>query len=63
MGYLKIVSYLYLAAAAFFIYTGIEAHQNGENGYIMFAFAAIAVFMFFFRMRYAKKFDNRNKDK
>ncbi len=61
MGYLKIVSYLYLVVGAFFVYAGIEARQDGEDGYLYFFFAAIAVFMFFFRMHYAKKFKNRNR--
>lgn len=62
MGYLKFISYLYLAVAVFFIVNGVIALQKGENSIIMFAFAAIAVFMFFFRRHYAKKFDNRKKD-
>lgn len=69
MGYLKIVAYVYLAVGAFFVYSGIQAMQEGEDGYFMFGLAAVAVFMFFFRLRYAKKFheeksarDNRKKD-
>lgn len=62
MGYLKFISYLYLAVAVFFIVNGVIALQKGENSIIMFGFAAIAVFMFFFRRHYAKKFDNRKKD-
>ena len=61
MTYLKIVSYIYLVAAAFFLYKGIEAIQLGENSIIMFALAAIGVFMFFFRMRFVKKMDRRDK--
>lgn len=62
MGYLKIVSYLYLAVAAFFIYDGIMRVQNNETYLISFLFAGLAVFMFFFRMKFAKKFQDKKKD-
>ena len=61
MTYLRIVSYIYLLAAAFFTYKGIEALQTGENSIIMFGLAAIGIFMFFFRRSYAKKFERREK--
>lgn len=61
MKYLKIVAYFYLLAAAFFIYQGIVNLSDGEDSVIMFLFAAIAIFMFFFRLRFAKKMGNRNK--
>jgi hypothetical protein len=62
MKYLKVVSYIYLAVAAFFIVDGIINMQNGKNYIISFLFAGLAVFMFFFRMRFAKKQQNRGKD-
>lgn len=62
MGYLKFVAYLYLAAAAFFIYSGVVALQEGENSIIMFGLAAVAIFMFFFRRSFIKKYENRQKD-
>ncbi|AXG73360.1 hypothetical protein DVK85_03580 [Flavobacterium arcticum] len=61
MGYLKITAYVYLAVAAFFTYEGIMALNSGEDSFIMFFFAAVAVFLFFFRMRNAKKFGNRRE--
>jgi ABC-type polysaccharide/polyol phosphate export permease len=61
MGYLKFVSYLYLVAAAFFIYNAVMQYQAGEDYFISLAFAGLAVFMFFFRRKYAKKFDSRTK--
>ena len=63
MGYLKIVSYLYLIVAAFFIYDAIMRLQEDKNAIISFVFAGIAIFMFFFRRRYAQKFSDRKKDK
>ncbi|ALM48755.1 hypothetical protein AMR72_07520 [Flavobacterium psychrophilum] len=62
MKYLTVVSYLYLAVAVFFIVDGVNAMRKGENYIISFLFAGLAVFMFFFRMRFAKKYQNGNKD-
>lgn len=63
MGYLKIVSYLYLVAAACFLVDGFVRLQDGDNPYISFAFGVLAIFMFFFRRRYQKKFSERNREK
>ena len=62
MSYLKVVSYIYLAVAAFFIVDGILRIQKGEDCVISFLFAGLAVFMFFFRMRFVKKYSNNRKD-
>ncbi|MBF00069.1 hypothetical protein [Flavobacterium coralii] len=64
MGYLKIVAYLYLVAAAFLVYEGISSLNAGDssNGIVMFLLALVALFMFFFRLRYAKKWADRKKD-
>lgn len=64
MGYLKIVAYLYLVAAAFLVYEGISSLNTGDssNGIVMFLLALVALFMFFFRLRYAKKWADRKKD-
>ncbi len=63
MGYLKIVSYVYLAIAAFLIYDGIRRIMINEEPYISFLLAAMAVFMFFFRKRYAEKIGNGRQSK
>ncbi|QYJ69407.1 hypothetical protein [Flavobacterium litorale] len=63
MKYLKITAYIYLAVAAFFIYEGINALRNNEDSIIMFFFAAVSIFLFFFRMRNAKKFAKRDQNK
>ncbi|OIQ21787.1 MAG: hypothetical protein BM557_03060 [Flavobacterium sp. MedPE-SWcel] len=62
MGYLKFTAYIYLAAAIFFIYQGVMALNAGEDSVIMFFFAATAIFLFFFRLRNAKKFGKRKDD-
>lgn len=61
MSYLKIVSYLYLAVVAYCIYDGIMRMQRNEDYKISFIFGGIALFMFFFRMRFAKKMQDKNK--
>ena len=62
MGYLKFISYVYLAAAAFFIYDAIMRMQEGENPFLVFVLAFIALFMFFFRMNFFKKYNRRDRD-
>jgi len=66
MTYLKYVSYLYLVMAAFFVYSGIMSIIEKESvGKIIvcFAFAGAAVFMFFFRRNFQKKFEQGNPKK
>ncbi|OXG09479.1 hypothetical protein BC749_101948 [Flavobacterium araucananum] len=64
MGILKYTQYLYLLIAAAFIYDGvmklISANEN-ENPWLSFIVAGVSVFMFFFRRKYAKKFDDHYK--
>lgn len=62
MKYLTVVSYVYLAVAVFFIVDAVIKMQKGEDYLISLLFAGLAVFMFFFRMRFAKKYQNGNKD-
>ncbi|RZJ66718.1 MAG: hypothetical protein EOO50_08470 [Flavobacterium sp.] len=64
MGYLKIVPYIYLAAGLFFIYTGVLRYLDHEEGFwIWFVIAALSIFMFFFRMKFARKFEDNRRDK
>jgi len=63
MVYLKYISYLYLAVAAFFIYGGITDIVEKQNGHavLSFIFAGAAVFMFFFRRWSQKRFQGPQK--
>lgn len=64
MKYLKFTSYAYLAFALFFVYDGITKWDDKTTGSsISFAIAVVAVFMFFFRTKYAKRFEDRNSKK
>ncbi|KRB54219.1 hypothetical protein [Flavobacterium sp. Root186] len=62
MGYLKYTQYVYIAFAVFFIYDGvIKLNEGNENYQLSFLIAGMAIFMFFFRRRFTKRFDDRNK--
>ncbi len=62
MKYLKYTPYLYLILGAVFIYDGVAkwGHTN-ETPMISFFIGCLAVFMFFFRRRFAKKIEDQNK--
>lgn len=58
----KFFQYAYLVFAILFIYEAIVNWNSDRNrAYMMLVVAALAVFMFFFRMRFAKKMEERNK--
>ena len=62
MNYLKYTPYAYLLAAAFFIFDAFSKFNEDNNSYwISLLFAALAIFVFFFRQRYAKRFAERSK--
>jgi len=52
----KIIAYLYLLFALFFIYDAYRAYSNNEDFLIRLILAAAAVFMFIFRLRSIKRF-------
>lgn len=62
MGLLKYTQYLYLLIAVAFVYDGITKLNDPAAGpWLSFGIAAVSVFMFFFRRKYAKKFDDHYK--
>lgn len=62
MSYLKFTPYLYLIVAIFFIYDGVTKLSDPEGGYqLSFLISAVCVFMFFFRLGFAKRFEDRNR--
>lgn len=63
MNYLKYTQYVYLVFGAYFIYDGLTKLSNPETEtpWLSFMIAGLAIFMFFFRRKFAKKFDDRNK--
>jgi hypothetical protein len=62
MGYLKYTHYVYLLIAVCFGYDGItKLNAGNDTPYLSFFIAGMAVFMFFFRRRFVKKFNDRNE--
>lgn len=58
----KFFQYAYLFFAVLFIYEAIANWDVDRNkAYILLGVAVLAVFMFFFRMRFAKKMQDRNQ--
>lgn len=64
MKYSKIFQYAYLVFAALFLFDVINTYiKTGVINYPYLLLAGLAVFIFFFRKRFSKKFDNRNGSK
>ena len=61
MKYSKIFQYAYLVFAALFIYDAISKYiSKGEIVYPSILLAALAIFMYFFRQKFRKKYDNKD---
>ena len=64
MKFAKIFQYAYLVFAVLFIYDAITKWTPNRNGaYLSLALAGLAVFMYFFRRKFSKKFENRDNSK
>ena len=61
MTYLKFTQYAYLLAALLFTIDAFVKWQSNENFTISAIFAAVCLFLFFFRRKFAKKFDDHYK--
>ena len=62
MNYLKYTQYVYLVATFFFIYDGYTKMQSDATSpWLSFIISGVSLFMFFFRRKFAKKFEDRNK--
>lgn len=58
----KIFEYGYLVIAIVFIVeTVLHWNIDREKAYLMLLFAVVAVFMYFFKRRFRKRIQNRNK--
>jgi uncharacterized membrane protein (DUF2068 family) len=62
MKYLKFIQYFYLIAAALFLYDAIFAIIEGNKSpFLSFILAGLAIFMFFFRRKFSRRFDQMKK--
>ncbi|NQV77431.1 MAG: hypothetical protein HQ490_03655 [Lutibacter sp.] len=58
----KIFEYGYLfVAIVFMVETVLNWNDNRERAYLFLLFSALAVFMYFFKKRFRKRLENRNK--
>lgn len=56
------IEYVYLLAAVFFTFEAVNHWSSDPNkAYLFIFFVAIAIFMFFFRRKFRKKMEDRNK--
>lgn len=61
MTYMKYTPYIYLIFAGYFIYDGIAKWNDPQATPVLsLLIAGLAVFMFFFRRKFAKKMADRN---
>jgi uncharacterized membrane protein len=64
MNYLKYTQYVYLVVAIFFTYKSISIWNEATDEHFLFlGIALVSVFMFFFRRKFAKKFEQYNNKK
>ncbi len=62
MKILQFLQYAYLIFAVLFLYDAINKWIAGEDGvYMSLFFVALAIFMFFFRKKFHKRFKDRGK--
>lgn len=62
MNYLKYTQYVYLVSALFFTFKAVEVwNEDNDQHFLFLGIAALSIFMFFFRRRFASKFEDRNK--
>ena len=62
MGIFKYVHYIYVVLALLFAYDAYIGFSTNEGSpWLSVAFAVAALFMFFFRRKFSKKFEDRYK--
>ena len=61
--YYKIIEFAYLVIAVVFaVETVLNWNSNPQKSYIYLAFSVLAVFMYFFKRRFRKKFENNENN-
>lgn len=59
--YIKYFQYFYLIIAILFLVDAFNKYQKGEVFWINLLLASCAIFMFYFKRRFAKRYEDRNK--
>lgn len=63
MNLLKYTQYAYLIAGVLFLVDGgMKLNSGDSNAYIILGLGVVAIGMFFFRRKFAKKFDEKNNN-
>ena len=61
--YLKISGIAYLLLAAFSVYTAISRWEaDRDNAYIFLGFSVVLVFLFFFKRKFIKRYEERDEN-
>lgn len=58
----QIIPFVYLVLSILFIYDAVDKFLNNENYILSIAFAAVGIFMFFFRLRFLKKIKKQQEE-
>jgi len=62
MAFLKLFQYAYLVIAVLFLYEAVNEWNTDRNrSYMSIFFVVLAVFLFFFRRKFRKRFEDRSK--
>ncbi|WP_295181007.1 hypothetical protein [uncultured Christiangramia sp.] len=60
--FFKYFEYAYLLFAAFFLFEAVRIwNDQHQRAYVFLFFVAIAIFMFFFKRRFRRRYEERNK--
>lgn len=59
MNYLSITKYIYLVVGLIMIYDAVTKWNLGEDYTLSLVLAALAIFMYFFRRNFGKRFEDR----
>ena len=59
MNYLKITKYIYLAIGFIMVYDAVTKWNEEPKPWLSVVLAGLAFFTFFFRSKFAKKFEDR----
>jgi hypothetical protein len=62
MNYLKITKYIYLGVGFIMVYDFVTRWNEDPKPWLSAIIAGLAFFTYFFRTKFAKKFEDRNRN-